>query len=127
MQISKKTQYGLRAMVYLASQKSGEFFSLKDISEKENISFDFLEKIMGELEKNNLIKSKKGASGGYSLVKKPAKITAKDIVQVLENTNSVDCTLCGKSKHCASKNVWRKIDTAIEKTLSSIKLSSLAK
>ena len=127
MQISKKTQYGVRAMVYLAKQKSGGFFSLKDISEKENISFDFLEKIMNELEKNKLVKSKKGIAGGYALAKKTSQITAKDIVEVLENTTAVDCRLCGKSKQCMAKTVWGKIDLSIDKTLKSIKLSSLTK
>lgn len=123
--ISKKAQYGLRAMIYLAGQKSQEFFSLKDISEKEGIPLDFLEKIMSELEKRKLVKVKRGVLGGYALAKKSLKITAKDIVSSLENTTSVDCRLCGKSRKCASKSVWGKVDMAIEKTLSSITLKSL--
>ena len=73
-------------MVYLAKKDGKEFFSLKDISEKEGIPFDFLEKIMSLLEKEKLVKSKKGVLGGYVLAKTPKKITAKDIVAVLENT-----------------------------------------
>ncbi len=114
-------------MVFLANQNSDEFFSLKDISRKENIPFDFLEKIMSELEKRKLVKAKKGVQGGYALAKKPAKITAKDIVNSLEDTISVDCRLCGKVRKCASKNVWSKVDTAIEKTLKSITLENLIK
>jgi len=123
--VSKKSQYGLRAMVYLAKKDSKDFFSLKDISEKENIPFDFLEKIMSELEKMKLVKAKKGILGGYVLAKKPEKITAKDIVSALENTTAVDCSFCGKSKKCSAKNVWRKIDAAINKTLKSITLANL--
>ena len=125
MQISKKSQYGLRAMVYLAKKNGKEFFPLKDISEKENIPFDFLEKIMSELEKRNLVKAKKGVQGGYILARKPKKITAKDIVSVLENTIAVDCSFCGKSRKCLTKNVWRKIDLAINKTLRAITLEDL--
>lgn len=127
MQISKRAQYGLRAMVYLAKQKRQEFFSLNDISKKENIPFDFLEKIMSELEKNKLVKAKKGIQGGYILAKTPAKITAKDIVETLENTTAVNCGCCGKSRKCLTKSVWREIDVAVEKTLNSIKLSDLIK
>lgn len=127
MQISKKSQYGLRAMVYLAKKNGKEFFSLKDISEKENIPFDFLEKIMSELEKNKLVKAKKGVQGGYILAKKPDRITAKDIVSALENTTAVDCSFCGKSKKCLSRNVWKKVDMAIDKTLKSITLQDLIK
>lgn len=114
-------------MVFLAKQKSKEFFSLKDISKNENIPHDFLEKIMALLEKNRLVKVKKGINGGYVLAKKPAKITVRDIVSPLEDTTSVDCTFCGKAKKCMSKNVWGRVDTAIDKTLRSIKLSSLIK
>ena len=126
MQISKKSQYGLRAMVYLAKHRDKKEFSpLKDISEKEGISFDFLEKILTDLEKAKLIKSKKGINGGYVLARNPAKISAKDIVEILENTNSVDCSFCGKSKKCLTKNVWQKIDLAVDKTLKSITLKKL--
>jgi len=125
MQISKKSQYGLRAMVYLAKKNGKEFFSLKDISEKESIPFDFLEKIMSELEKRKLVRAKKGIQGGYILAKKPEKITAKDIVSTLENTTAVDCSFCGKYRKCLTKNVWRKIDIAIDKTLKSITLANL--
>ncbi len=131
MQISKKSQYGLRAMVFLAKKMTRgvpqEFFSLKDISEKEGIPFDFLEKIMSELEKNKLVRAKKGIQGGYVLSRSPEKITAKDIVEVLENTVAVNCSLCGKSKKCLTRNVWRKIDTTMNRTLKSITLANLIK
>lgn len=123
MKISKKTQYGLRAMVCLAKNK--KITSLKNISEKESISFDFLEKIMSELEKGKLVKAKKGIQGGYVLSKKPNKITAKDIVEILEKTTTVDCSMCGISKKCLTQNVWRKIDNSIQKTLKSITLAKL--
>lgn len=126
MQISKKSQYGLRAMVYLAKNfKSKKFVTLKNISEKEAIPFDFLEKILSELEKVKLVRGKKGIGGGYILSMNPKKITAKDIIETLENTISVDCSFCGKSKKCVSKNVWKKIDIAINKTLKSINLENL--
>jgi Rrf2 family protein len=127
MQVSKKAQYGLRAMVYLAKKNNKEFFSLKDISRQESIPFDFLEKIMSKLEKKGLVRSKKGVQGGYGLAKKPQKITAKDIVETLENTTAVDCSFCGKSRKCLTKNVWKKINDSISKTLKSITLKDLIK
>ena len=115
-------------MVYLAkNHKNKEEIALKDVSEKESIPFEFLGKIFSNLEKSGLVKGKKGVGGGYILSMAPQKITAKDIVDSLEKTTSVDCRMCGKNTKCASKNVWGKIDMAIEKTLKSIKLSSLVK
>jgi Rrf2 family protein len=104
-----------------------EILSTRIISQKEGIPFDFLEKIISQLEKAKLVKGKKGTGGGYVLAKMPNKITARDIVSALEGTTSVDCSLCGMSKKCISKSVWKKIDDAISKTLKNIKLSELIK
>jgi len=128
MQISKKSQYGMRAMVFLAKNyKNKTVVSLKEISQKEMIPFEFLGKIVSQLEKAKLVKGKSGIGGGYVLVKSPEKITAKDIVEVLEETQSVNCALCGKKNKCASKSVWGKVDLAIVKALKSVKLSNLIK
>lgn len=129
MKISKKAQYGLRAMVYLARfQKRKKVTPLKDISKAEGISFDFLEKIIGCLEKSGLVKSKKGAGGGYRLAKSPTKITAGDIVETLEGKIvPVSCGLCYKSKKCVSKNVWDKVKKSLASTLYSITLADLIK
>ena len=80
MKVSKRTQYGLRAMVYLATAfgKKGKICSLKEISEKENISFDYLEKIISRLEKKGLVRAKRGVRGGYFLGRSPKKIKIGD-------------------------------------------------
>jgi len=127
IKVSKKSQYGLRAMVLLAkSYRSKQVLSTKIISKKEGVPFDFLEKIISQMERAGLVKSKKGVQGGYMLSRLPSKITAKDIVSVLEGEEStVDCAFCGRSKKCLTKNVWGKIDMAINKTLKSITLKDL--
>jgi len=128
MKISRKAEYGLTAMVHLAKNKNKRAISIREISHIEGVPFEFLSKIFSGLEKANLVTAKHGANGGYYLAKDYKKITAKDIVEVLENTtSSVDCTFCRKSKNCLTKNVWRKIDIAIEKTLKDITLADLIK
>ncbi len=133
IKVSKKSQYGLRAMVLLAKNYNDpkgapQVLSTKIISEKEGIPFDFLEKIILQMEKSGLVKSKKGVQGGYILSRSPGKISTNDIVFVLEGKEStVDCSFCGKSKKCLTKNVWKKIDRAINKTLKSITLADLIK
>ncbi len=103
-------------------------FSVKIISEKEGIPFDFLEKIISQLEREKLVKGKKGVQGGYFLAKTPIKISLADIVSSLEGkTSLVDCNLCGRSKKCISKNVWIKIENSLNKTLRAIKLKDLIK
>lgn len=127
IKISKRAQYGLRAMVFLAKNyKAKKVVSVKTISEKEAIPFEFLEKIILQMEKAGLVKSKKGVRGGYVLSFSPNKISAKDIVSVLEeNKKPVNCALCGRKNKCSAKNVWAKLDTALNKTLAKITLSEL--
>lgn len=129
IKVSKKSQYGLRAMVCLAKHyKSKEISSVKMISQKEGISFDFLEKIISQLERAGLVISKKGVLGGYSLSKSPSKISVKDIVSALEGTKKlVSCVLCKRLNKCSAKSVWAKLDNCLNKTLEEIKLKDLIK
>lgn len=117
----------MRAMVFLAKEyKSKKVFSINKISKKEGIPFEFLEKIIMQLEKAKLVVGRKGVQGGYMLSKSPNKISANDIVSVLEeNQKPVDCTLCGRKKECLTKNVWYKVEMALNKTLKSITLENL--
>lgn len=127
--VSKKTQYGLRAMVFLAkSKRNKEPFSIKEISRKEGIPFDFLEKIISRLEKAGLLKAKKGVTGGYFLNKPAKNITVGQIATALEGKLSpVSCSFCSKSKKCLSKNVWDQVKDSLNKTLDSITLADLTK
>lgn len=129
IKISKKSQYGLRAMVCLAKNyKSKQVCSTKTISEKEGIPFDFLEKIISQLERAKLVKGKKGVQGGYILFRPPNKISAKNVVSILEgNKEPVDCSLCGRKKGCLTKDVWSKLDNSLNETLKSITLADLIK
>ncbi|UZE92873.1 MAG: Rrf2 family transcriptional regulator [Candidatus Nealsonbacteria bacterium] len=136
MRISKKSQYGLRAMVYLAGVfgKEKKICSLREISEKENISFDYLEKIMSKLEKADLVKAKKGVQGGYFLKRSPQKINVGEIIRVLESTMSpVKCLAkekrynCPRKKTCKTLNVWKKVQEVLNSTLESITLADLIK
>lgn len=114
-------------MVFLAKNyKARRILSVKIIAEKEGIPFEFLEKIILQLEKAKLVAGKKGVSGGYILAKSPKKISANDIVSVLEeNKKTVDCALCGRKNKCLTKNVWAKVNIALNKTLQLITLEKL--
>lgn len=127
MKISKKAQYGLRAMLKIArNYKTKKILSVKTISEKEGIPFDFLEKIILQLERSGLVAAKKGIQGGYMLKKSPKIISVFDVVLSLEGKNPlVDCLFCGRSKKCAAKNVWLKVNNALNKTLKEITLEKL--
>jgi Rrf2 family protein len=129
MRISTKSQYGLRAMIYLAKNKS-KICPLKEISKKEGIPFDYLEKIISKLEKIGLVKAKKGVQGGYFLAKKPSEIKIGEIIKALEREIFlVRCigNFCPKEKSCLAKNFWKKIQKVFVSALNSIVLSDLIK
>jgi Rrf2 family protein len=131
MRISTKSQYGLRAMVYLAKVfKKDKVFPLREIAKKEGISFDYLEKIISKLEKSSLVKAKKGVQGGYFLAKKPSKIKIGKIIKALEGEIvMVKCLkyFCPKEKKCLTKNFWQKLNKAINEVLNSMTLADLMK
>lgn len=128
-QVTKKVEYGLRAMIILTkSFRLKQLISVREISNKENISFDFLEKIISQLEKSKLVKGSKGVNGGYVLARNSNKITVKDIINSLEGTEAItNCPFCPRNKKCIAKNAWIKINASLSKTLNSIKLSQLVK
>jgi Rrf2 family protein len=126
--ISTKSQYGLRAMVYLA--RKNRICSLKEISKNENVPFDYLEKIISKLEKAKFIKSKKGFQGGYFLAKSPSKIKIGEMIKILEKElYLVKCieNFCPREKKCLVKNFWRKIQKVFISALNSFTLSDLIK
>jgi len=115
-------------MVYLAKYfKEKKISSLKKISQEEEIPFDFLDKIILELEKEGLVKAKKGAGGGYFLARPPEKITAGKIVEILEGgTAPVNCMFCQRARKCLTKKVWKKIQDSVDSALNSITLADLS-
>ncbi len=121
-------------MVYLAKCKE-KICPLKIISEKEGISFDYLEKIISKLKRASLIKARKGVRGGYFLTKKPSKIKIGEIIKALEgDTGLVKCITfdkkrcyCPREKKCLTKNFWKKLQDVLNSTLNSITLADLIK
>ena len=84
MQISTKGRYALRLMLDLAVHNTGELVKIKDISARENISEKYLEQIINPLTKSGLVKSFRGAQGGYMLTKKPKEYTVGEILRITE-------------------------------------------
>ena len=130
MKISTKSRYGIRAIAFLT--KENKCCSVREISQKEHIPFEYLEKIFSKLKKAGLLSVKRGVSGGYSLSRDPKDISIGQVVQALDGKfNPVQCTdgqfKCPQSCGCLAQKMWHKIQTAFISTLDSISLSSLIK
>ena len=113
MKMSTKGRYALTIMANLAKNyKNNEFISLKDISEKENISLKYLEKIMINLNKQDYFITSRGSSGGYKLKYDPSKYKIGDILRCVEGDLApVNCInnkeYCNKKEKCDTYNFWQ--------------------
>jgi len=123
LKISTKGRYGLTIMMELA-QKFGEGpISLKSIAEKHQLSEHYLEQLVAPLRNAGLVKSVRGAYGGYILAKPPEEITSGDVIRVLEGPISpVDFT---EEDDPAKRDLWIRIKNAIAEVLDSTTLSAL--
>jgi len=128
MRATRKTQYALRGMIFLAKKEDSS--SLREIADKEGIPFDYLEKIFSGLEKSGLLTSKRGANGGYTLSVSPEKITLQSVFDAVgEPVAIVSCieSSCPKGSACRAARGWKRANKEIKKTLSEIRLSDLLK
>lgn len=126
MKLSSKSRYGLRAMVYLAER--GEVVSLASVARDTSTSEAYLEQLFSLLKRAGLVKSVRGANGGYKLAKAACKITIGEIVRALEDElEIVDCISgeCQSKCNCVSHRVWRTLYDAINEALDSITLAGV--
>ncbi|TDO94227.1 BadM/Rrf2 family transcriptional regulator [Halanaerobium saccharolyticum] len=129
MEISAQGRYALRALVDLAVNANDSALPLREISERQNISERYLEQIFARLKKANLIKSVRGAHGGYLLTRPPEEITVKDIMQVIEGRLAPEAE---PEKHSQeelyqqmAQELWTKMESNLFQLLESITLADL--
>ena len=131
MKLSTKSRYATRLMVNLVFTYQKGPIQLNEIAQKEDVSEKYLSQLVIQLRAAGLIRSIRGAKGGYLLAKAPSTISLKDIVETMEGgLNIVDCLgeskSCSKSEKCVSRHVWDKVTRAIRETLEGITLEELA-
>lgn len=85
LKLSKKTEYAIMAIKYIALNKNGNYITAKEISENYNIPLELLAKVLQQLKRNEIINSIQGNKGGYFLSRAPEKISLIDIISAIEN------------------------------------------
>jgi len=126
MRLSKRGEYGLRAMIFLAiaseANSQSRVIQLKEISEHEKIPGKFLEQILLSLKNAGLVHSKMGNGGGYYLVKPPSEITLGQIFRMLDgplapvhcvSETAYEACGCPDEETCGLRLVMRDVRTAI--------------
>ncbi|CAM4202223.1 Rrf2 family cysteine metabolism transcriptional repressor [Paenibacillus endophyticus] len=123
MKISTKGRYGLTIMMELAVKFGEGPTSLKSIAERNQLSEHYLEQLVAPLRNAGLVKSIRGAYGGYILSKDPETITSGDIIRILEGPISpVDFT---EEDDPAKRQLWLRIRDSIADVLDSTTLADL--
>ncbi|UCE43166.1 MAG: Rrf2 family transcriptional regulator [Candidatus Aminicenantes bacterium] len=132
MKLSTKGRYGTRLMLNLALHynEGKEAVVLKNISKEEDLSIRYLEQIIIPLKINRLVKSVRGAGGGYTLAKQPSEITLCEIVEVLEGACAlVDCVedpgSCERMTECATYEIWKEASEMLQNYFESKTLQDL--
>jgi Rrf2 family cysteine metabolism transcriptional repressor len=124
MKISTKGRYGLTIMIELAKQYGEGAISLKSIAQTHDLSEHYLEQLVAPLRNAGLVKSIRGAYGGYMLANEPASITAGDIIRVLEGPISPVEVL--DDEEPAKRELWIRIRDAVKEVLDNTTLEDLA-
>ncbi len=129
MKLSTKGRYGARAALELAQRYGSGPVMVREIAESQNISERYLEHILNSLRASGLVRSTRGARGGYELAKPPSAITLGDVVRSLEGPlDIVSCTQdedCSRTENCVTMQVWKDVRDAIEGVLDRVTLESL--
>lgn len=135
MRLSTRARYGLTAMIALAKHYHTQTpIALRLIAKKEGLPLPYLEQLVNKLRRQGLVKSVRGAQGGFLLSVDPAHTTAADVVKALEGSLAPVFCLdpqvrqkkqCDRIRKCSTRNLWRKLEEKIDEVLSNTTLSDL--
>ncbi len=131
MNISMKSRYAVRALTELArveQTQTGKPVRLGDIAERRDMPLQFLEQVFAALRRAGIVRSRRGAAGGYSLARPADDITVLDVVAALDGVPSpAECTQgrCDQVDRCGASSVWIQAQQALEDVLTATTIGDL--
>jgi Rrf2 family protein len=130
MQIPRRVDYGLRAVIYLSGQDREKCCSIAEIAKQQGMPRKFLEKIIQDLIRGGLIKSKRGSCGGYALARAPEEISFNDVIEAIDGPIAVNLCLdehlgCDQMSRCTMIGVWSEVQQKINAVLSGTTIAGL--
>ena len=125
MKISTKGRYGLTIMIELAKHHGEGPIPLRQIAAEKQLSEAYLEQLVSPLRNAGLVKSVRGAYGGYMLANKPSEITAADVIRVLEGP--IQPVEGIENEEAPQRELWLRIRDAVKNVLDTTTLDDLAK
>jgi Rrf2 family transcriptional regulator, cysteine metabolism repressor len=131
MRLSTRMRYGTRGLLELALHYDQGPLSVTEIAEQQALSVKYLENLLGRLHAGGLVRSLRGAQGGYELSRPPGEITLRRVFDVLEGAEAFvpctdDHTMCTRWPDCVTQQVWAKMHAAAMQVLEETTLADLA-
>ena len=133
--LTRRSKYGLKAVLYLAGQVGRGPISVAEVADQEHIPRKFLEAILLDLKRSGVLQSKKGQGGGYSLGRKPTEITVGQVIRTLDGplalipcvsqTAYARCAECVDEETCGVRLAMKQVRDATAKILDHTTLSGL--
>lgn len=125
MNFTSKEEYGLRAMMHLAMHEAAWPIQAREIASQEGIPEQFLEQVLAALRRAGLVRSVRGASGGYELARAAHAVTAGDVMRALSGPIApIACVddadpsdRCNKLESCVVLSLWKKVQSAVSDIL----------
>ncbi len=130
LKLTKRADYGLIAMKYLAERAEGQASSAKEIAESNGIPTELLAKILQRLVRAKLLTSQHGTNGGYTLSRDPRTISAFDVIKAIEGPLFITSCVthkgeCEQTTRCTVREPLRKVSLGIEEVLSKLTIWDL--
>jgi Rrf2 family protein len=132
MKLSTKARYGMRALIDVALHQKEGPVGLGDIAQRQEVSEKYLEHLFRQLKSAGIVRSVRGAKGGYCLSRPQEEITLLEIINALEGTltpvNCVDDSqICSRAPQCVTREIWADLKKIMEDYLKSKTLADLVK
>jgi Rrf2 family protein len=130
MQFSIGCEYAIHGLLYLAMQRPDEVVLLTDVAKAQNLPVSYLAKVFQLLAKAGLVKSFRGAHGGYMLAQTPDQITLRDVTQAIEGTTPLYSPLssrreCGLAADCVIKEAFTRAEKSLFSELEKVTLKEM--
>jgi Rrf2 family cysteine metabolism transcriptional repressor len=133
MKISTRAEYGIRVLVALARAKGGGPISLTAVARSEKLPHAYLEQLVADLRRAQLVTSTRGKAGGYTLARPAAEISLVDAMRALEGpilempcAGADDLEVCARPQDCSVHDVFQRVHESLEGALSSTNLAEVA-
>ncbi|HSB79419.1 MAG TPA: Rrf2 family transcriptional regulator [Candidatus Methylomirabilis sp.] len=132
MKLTRGGEYGIRGVLYLAQQNDGKVSMLSAIAKAQDVPPRFLAKIFQALAKAGVVKSHRGAKGGFSLARPASEVSIKDVIEAVEGPINLNVCLvgpgeCDRDTTCSMHAVWEEAQSKMMDVLAKANFGDLAK